>query len=132
MANVQYGEYLQLDKILDAQQLKSEQNGIRAHEEMLFIITHQAYELWFKQILTELFSIVQIFDDEVLDDKKIGTANSRLERIVTIQRVLVHQVDIIETMTPLDFLEFRDLLVPASGFQSIQFKQPGVSAVDDT
>lgn len=123
MSNVHYGEYLQLDKILDAQKLQSEQVGNRAHDEMLFVITHQAYELWFKQILVELNSIVQIFDDEVLDDKKIGTVNSRLERIVTIQRVLVHQVDIIETMTPLDFLEFRDLLVPASGFQSIQFKQ---------
>ncbi|MEE2642883.1 MAG: tryptophan 2,3-dioxygenase family protein [Planctomycetota bacterium] len=123
MTNLRYGEYLQLDKILAAQQLKSPGTGKTAHDEMLFIITHQAYELWFKQILTELESVVRIFQDAILDDKKIGTVNARLERIVTIQRVLVHQVDIMETMTPLDFLEFRDLLVPASGFQSLQFKR---------
>lgn len=123
MSNVKYGEYLQLDKILDAQSLNSVKVGQAAHDEMLFIITHQAYELWFKQILTELHSILKIFKDPVLDDKKIGTVNARLDRIVTIQKVLIHQVDIIETMTPLDFLEFRDLLVPASGFQSLQFKQ---------
>lgn len=123
MSNVKYGEYLQLDQLLSAQTLKSTEAGRPAHDEMLFIITHQAYELWFKQILTELDSVIGIFEDQVLDDKKIGTVNARLERIVTIQRVLVHQVDIIETMTPLDFLEFRDLLVPASGFQSLQFKQ---------
>ena len=133
MSNVQYSEYLQLDKILSAQQLLSECSmdggqggasaGKQAHDEMLFIVIHQAYELWFKQILFELRSVVEIFGQRPLDDKKIGVAISRLERIVTIQRVLVHQVDIIETMTPLDFMEFRDLLVPASGFQSIQFKQ---------
>ena len=122
MSNVKYGEYLQLDRILDAQSLKSAESGRIAHDEMLFIITHQAYELWFKQILTELDSVVSIFKNQVLDDKKIGTVNARLQRIVTIQRVLIQQVDIIETMTPLDFMEFRDLLVPASGFQSLQFK----------
>ena len=72
MSNVKYGEYLQLEKLLNAQSLKSEEYGRRAHDEMLFIITHQAYELWFKQILTELESVVRIFEDEVLDDKKIG------------------------------------------------------------
>ncbi|MEC9092203.1 MAG: tryptophan 2,3-dioxygenase family protein [Planctomycetota bacterium] len=123
MADLKYGEYLCLEKLLTAQDLRSEESGNPAHDEMLFIITHQAYELWFKQILTEVNSVLEIFQGDVLDDKKIGTVNSRLERIVTIQRVLVHQVDIIETMTPLDFLEFRDLLVPASGFQSLQFKK---------
>ncbi len=123
MANLKYGNYLQLEKIVNAQSLESEKRGKIAHDEMLFIITHQAYELWFKQILFELDSIIEIFASDVLDDKKIGAANSRLERIVTIQRVLVHQVDVIETMTPLDFMEFRDLLVPASGFQSLQFKK---------
>lgn len=125
MANVKYGEYLKLGQLLGAQEPISGKSGHGqvAHDEMLFIITHQAYELWFRQILHELHSIVAVFGEGVLDDKKTGMVNSRLERIVTIQRVLVHQMDIMETMTPLDFMEFRDLLVPASGFQSIQFKQ---------
>jgi tryptophan 2,3-dioxygenase len=118
-----YGQYLNLNSILNAQFPESEKKGLLAHDEMLFIITHQAYELWFKQILFELDSVVGIFQDPVLDDQKMGVAHSRLERVITIQRVLVHQIDIIETMTPMDFLEFRDLLIPASGFQSIQFKK---------
>lgn len=118
-----YGDYLQLDKILDAQELESEKIGKPAHDEMLFIITHQAYELWFKQILFELESIVGVFNDSTLEDKKMGQVIHRLARIKSIQRVLIQQIDIIETMTPLDFMEFRDLLVPASGFQSVQFKQ---------
>lgn len=117
-----YGDYLQLDKLLDAQDLKSVEHGKPAHDEMLFIVTHQAYELWFKQIIFELESIVDVFDDPTVEDKKMGQVVHRLARIKTIQRVLIPQLDIIETMTPLDFLEFRDLLVPASGFQSIQFK----------
>ncbi len=120
---VYYGEYLQLDKILDAQQLESELEGKPAHDEMLFIITHQAYELWFKQILFELSSVIDVFDDPVVEDKQMGLVLHRLGRIKTIQKLLVQQIDVIQTMTPLDFLEFRDLLVPASGFQSIQFKQ---------
>lgn len=120
---IYYGEYLQLDKILDSQKLESDVVGKPAHDEMLFIITHQAYELWFKQIIHELESIVDVFDDPVVEDKKMGQVIQRLIRIKVIQRVLIQQIDVIETMTPLDFLEFRDLLVPASGFQSIQFKQ---------
>lgn len=118
-----YGQYLNLNSILNSQFPESEKKGLLAHDEMLFIITHQAYELWFKQILFELDSVVGIFQDPVLDDEKMGVAHSRLERVITIQRVLVHQIDIIETMTPMDFLEFRDFLIPASGFQSIQFKK---------
>ena len=119
-----YGDYLQLDKVLGAQKLESAANGrAPAHDEMLFIITHQAYELWFKQILHELESVIDIFDDPIVEDKDMGQVIHRLSRIKTIQRTLIQQIDIIETMTPLDFLEFRDLLVPASGFQSIQFKQ---------
>lgn len=117
-----YGDYLQLDKILGAQDLKSVQQGKPAHDEMLFIITHQAYELWFKQIIFELESIVDVFDNETVEDKQMGLVVHRLARIKTIQRIMIPQLEIIETMTPLDFLEFRDLLVPASGFQSIQFK----------
>ncbi len=120
---VYYSEYLQLDKILDAQQRESELEGNPAHDEMLFIITHQAYELWFKQIIFELNSVIDVFDDPIVEDKKMGRVIHRLARIKTIQRTLINQIDIIETMTPLDFLEFRDLLVPASGFQSTQFKE---------
>ncbi|MEM9411594.1 MAG: tryptophan 2,3-dioxygenase family protein, partial [Planctomycetota bacterium] len=120
---VYYGEYLQLNKILDAQQLESQLEGKPAHDEMLFIITHQAYELWFKQILHEIDSVIDIFDDPIVEDKKMGRVIHRLSRVKSIQRILIGQIDVIETMTPLDFLEFRDLLVPASGFQSIQFKE---------
>lgn len=120
---IYYGEYLKLDSILEAQEPESTKRGKTAHDEMLFIITHQAYELWFKQIIYELTSIIDVFDDPIVEDKKMGQVIHRLARIKSIQRVLIQQIDVIETMTPLDFLEFRDLLVPASGFQSIQFKQ---------
>ncbi len=124
---VYYSDYLQLDRILTAQQLESELVGAMAHDEMLFIITHQAYELWFKQILFELQSVIQLFSGQHMDEKQMGVVIGRLERIRAVQQVLLQQIDIIETMTPLDFLDFRDLLVPASGFQSIQFKQIEIS-----
>lgn len=120
---VQYGEYLRLEQLLDCQHLESALVGVPAHDEMLFIIVHQAYELWFKQILHELRSVIDIFDDPLVEDKKMGLVIHRLSRIREIQPLLLQQIDVIETMTPLDFLEFRDLLVPASGFQSVQFKQ---------
>ena len=122
-SEIYYSDYLQLDKILDAQQRESEKVGKPAHDEMLFIITHQSYELWFKQIIFELESIVNIFKTPTLEERRMGRVIHRLARIKSIQRVLVEQIDVIETMTPMDFMEFRDLLVPASGFQSIQFKQ---------
>ncbi len=122
-SGIYYSDYLQLDKITGAQELESEKHGHPAHDEMLFIITHQAYELWFKQILFELQSILDVFGDPILEDKKMGQVIHRLARIKSIQYVLIQQIDIIETMTPLDFMEFRDYLVPASGFQSVQFKQ---------
>lgn len=118
-----YPDYLKLSQILSAQELESEKAGKPAHDEMLFVITHQAYELWFKQILFELNSVIDIFSGEKVDDKQMGVAIARLERIHVIQRLLILQIEVIETMTPLDFLEFRDLLVPASGFQSLQFKE---------
>lgn len=120
---VHYGEYLQLDKILNAQQPESELVGEPAHDEMLFIITHQAYELWFKQVIHELSAVVDVFDDPVVEEKQMGRVLHWLARIRRIQRLFIQQIDVIETMTPMDFLEFRDLLVPASGFQSVQFKQ---------
>ena len=120
---IYYSDYLQLGKITGAQDLASVKAGKPAHDEMLFIITHQAYELWFKQILHEMLSVVDFFDDPVVEESSMGVILHRLARIKTIQRVLIQQIDIIETLTPLDFLDFRDLLVPASGFQSVQFKQ---------
>lgn len=122
---VYYGEYLQLDKIIDAQQPESFKAGkAPAHDEMLFIIIHQAYELWFKQILFEVDSVIDIMSREKVNDNspEMQTVVHRMQRVATILRVIVQQIDILETMTPMDFLDFRDMLRPASGFQSWQFK----------
>jgi len=122
---VYYGEYLQLDKIIDAQFPESFKDGqVPAHDEMLFIIIHQAYELWFKQVLFEVGSVLEIMNQPSINDNssELQTVVHRLHRSVTILRVLVQQIDILETMTPIEFLEFRDMLRPASGFQSWQFK----------
>ena len=119
---VYYHDYLQLDRLLDCQDLESEKAGATAHDEMLFIIVHQAYELWFKQILWELEAAADRLSGETIDEKDVGRAVRHLERVVEIQRVTVQQIDILETMTPLDFLDFRDFLIPASGFQSVQFR----------
>lgn len=122
---VHYHDYLQLDKILNAQSLESEKHNLVAHDEMLFIVIHQAYELWFKQLHHEADSVVAIMSKSALNDNspELQTVVHRLSRCVTILRVLVHQIDIMETMTPMDFLDFRDMLRPASGFQSWQFKE---------
>lgn len=122
---VHYHDYLQLEKILNAQSPESDKNGLPAHDEMLFIVIHQAYELWFKQLHHEADSIVGIMSKPALNDNspELQTVVHRLSRCVTILRVLVHQIDIMETMTPMDFLDFRDMLRPASGFQSWQFKE---------
>ena len=117
-----YGEYLQLGKLLDSQRLESTRGGEPVHDEMLFIIVHQAYELWFKQVIWELRSIVELFSRERVDEENMLTVTGRLRRIAQIQELLVKQIDVLETMTPLDFLEFRDYLFPASGFQSAQFR----------
>ena len=121
-STIHYHSYLQLDKIVGAQELRSTSVGKSAHEEMLFIITHQAYELWFKQIIHELKSVNKMFADDEVDERNIGTATARLQRIEEILDLLVHQIRIMETMTPLDFLDFRAYLFPASGFQSFQFR----------
>jgi tryptophan 2,3-dioxygenase len=120
-----YHDYLQLDKILDAQFPESEKQNLSAHDEMLFIIIHQAYELWFKQLHHEVDSVAAIMNKPALNDNspELQTVVHRLNRCITILRVLVHQIDIMETMTPMDFLDFRDMLRPASGFQSWQFKE---------
>ena len=121
---VHYSDYLQLEKILEAQELESDKLQVHAHDEMLFIIIHQSYELWFKQILFEIGSVMEIMAKPNISDNSpdLFTVNHRLSRVVTILDVLVQKVDILETMTSLDFLDFRNMLRPASGFQSIQFK----------
>jgi tryptophan 2,3-dioxygenase len=119
---VEYQEYLHLDRLLSSQHPKSAEHGRPAHDEMLFIVVHQAYELWFKQILHELDSVLALFRQDSVDERSIGVAVARLQRIAEIQKLLIDQLRILETMTPLDFLDFRDLLVPASGFQSVQFR----------
>ena len=123
--DLHYHDYLQLDKILNAQFPESNKQQLPAHDEMLFIVIHQAYELWFKQLNHEVNSVIEIMKKPALNDNspELQTVVHRLNRIVTILRVLIHQVDIMETMTPMDFLDFRDMLRPASGFQSWQFKQ---------
>ena len=122
-STIHYQNYLGLDKLLDAQSLRSaEVEKEPAHEEMLFIIVHQAYELWFKQIIHELKSVLLLFQKEMVDERNIGTAIRRLHRVVEIQKLLIDQIRIMETMTPLDFLDFRNYLFPASGFQSFQFR----------
>ena len=118
-----YTSYLQLERLLSAQTLVTgASGGDPAHDEHLFIIVHQAYELWFKQILHEVAYLQRLFNAEALPDEALGLAVQTLNRIVTIQKHLVQQVDILETMTPMSFLEFRDQLRPASGFQSAQFR----------
>ncbi len=121
---VHYSDYLHLEKILGSQIPESDKHNLPAHDEMLFIIIHQAYELWFKQILHEVNSVREIMQRPEINDNspELQTVVHRLSRTVTILKVLVHQVDIMETMTPMDFLDFRDMLRPASGFQSWQFK----------
>ncbi|MEX2623438.1 MAG: tryptophan 2,3-dioxygenase family protein [Acidimicrobiia bacterium] len=119
---VYYPDYLQLAKLLDAQHLRSAAAGKPVHDEMLFIIVHQAYELWFKQILWELDSVARRLSHDPVDEKEMLQIVANLERIKSIQNLLIGQVDVLETMTPLDFLDFRDFLIPASGFQSVQFR----------
>ncbi|MEO6221313.1 MAG: tryptophan 2,3-dioxygenase family protein [Ginsengibacter sp.] len=120
-----YNDYLQLNKILDAQHPESFKEGNEpAHDEMLFIIVHQAYELWFKQILFEMDFVMQVFTKEKIDDNSedLNLVRHRLNRIIRILELLSQQITLLDTMTPLDFLEFRNLLTPASGFQSVQLR----------
>lgn len=120
-----YSGYLQLDKLLDAQHPVSFEKGKEAaHDEMLFIVIHQAYELWFKQILFEMDYVMKIFGQEKINDNSedLNLVRHRLHRMIEIMQLLNQQVHILDTMTPLDFLEFRNLLTPSSGFQSKQFR----------
>ncbi len=119
-----YADYLKLKQILEAQELKSDERQAHAHDEMLFIIIHQAYELWFKQLLYEVESINEILEKPTLNDDspELQIIVHRLSRCNTILKLLVQQIEVMETMSPMDFLDFRDMLRPASGFQSTQFK----------
>jgi len=121
-SSVQYDQYLKLHQLLSAQHLRSEEVGKPAHDEMLFIVVHQVYELWFKEIIHDLRSIVKMFNEDIVDEKNLGIAVGRLNRIIEIQKLLIEQIRVMETMTPLDFLDFRNYLFPASGFQSFQFR----------
>ncbi len=121
-----YGGYLAIDQLLELQKPLSLKEGkLIAHDEMLFIIIHQAYELWFKQILHEITACGEVLSKPAADDDgpDMNVVVHRLKRVVEIWKLLNHQVDVLETMTPLDFLEFRDLLHGASGFQSKQFRE---------
>jgi tryptophan 2,3-dioxygenase len=110
-----YGSYLRLPELL-AQQVP--QADPPAHDELLFITVHQAYELWFQQLLHELGAA-----RDAMATDETWRARQLLRRAHVIERLLVSQIDVLETMTPQDFLEFRAVLAPASGFQSVQFRE---------
>jgi tryptophan 2,3-dioxygenase len=113
--SVTYGSYLAVDELLELQRPRSEGPE---HDEMLFIVIHQVYELWFKQLLHEVDRVIAL-----LEARDAYRAQHSLKRILTILKVLVAQLDILETMTPLEFQSFRQRLEAASGFQSDQFRQ---------
>jgi tryptophan 2,3-dioxygenase len=112
---VTYTNYLKVDELLALQQPLSEGPE---HDEMLFIVIHQVYELWFKEVLHELDRVRAL-----LEAGEAHRAQHTFKRILTILKVMVAQLDILETMTPLEFLTFRERLEAASGFQSDQFRQ---------
>ena len=118
----QYGEYLGLEKILTAQNPRSEAAGLAAHDEMLFIQFHQVYELWFKQILFELDDVIGRLSGAVVDEHDMQPILTYLGRIVEILKQLESMVDVLETMPPQSFVDFREHLGTASGFQSAQFR----------
>lgn len=119
---ISYQDYLKLHTLLDSQKLRSEEFGRKAHDELLFITVHQTYELWFKQMLWEVDSILDLFQKNYVTENEMGVIAARLSRTSDILKFIIGQIDLIETMTPLDFMDFRDFLYPASGFQSFQFR----------
>ena len=114
-APITYTSYLKIEELLQLQQLESQP---AEHDEMLFIIIHQVYELWFKQILHEIDYLIVL-----LDANDTSRALHTMRRVLTILKTAVGQIDILETMTPIEFLSFRDFLQSASGFQSAQFRE---------
>jgi tryptophan 2,3-dioxygenase len=110
-----YSDYLGLDELLSLQRLVSKP---RQHDEVLFVIAHQAYELWFKLMLNELETAVSL-----MISNDIPEATRLIRRVTAVQRVLIVQLEVLETIRPTDFLRFRNILRPASGFQSLQFRE---------
>ncbi|MGH3372144.1 MAG: tryptophan 2,3-dioxygenase family protein, partial [Nocardioidaceae bacterium] len=119
-ARLTYGSYLALERLLSSQKLESDPP---AHDELLFITIHQVYELWFQQLLHEATAARDAMlgrgTAPVTGSGRLWWAQHLLQRMHVIERVLVSQVDVLETMTPQDFMEFRQALAPASGFQSV-------------
>jgi tryptophan 2,3-dioxygenase len=119
---IHYAHYLQLPQLLNSQKLISEEKGQPCHDELLFIITHQTDELWFKLIHHELDSIIHLLEQNHLAEKDVQLLIARFKRVEKVVKLTIDQFDILETMTPLDFLDFREFLTTASGFQSFQFR----------
>lgn len=117
-----YADYLALDAVLGAQHPESDKHGAPAHDEMLFIITHQTFELWFKQVLLEVGSVIGILNADYVPESQVGLCLARLQRVNRIMEHLAAQFSIIETMSPGEFMDFRHYLNPASGFQSLQWR----------
>src|SRR5919107_5554295 len=114
-APLSYNKYLRVADLIGLQECLSDPAH---HDELLFITIHQTYELWFKQILHEIdAALAQLAED------RAAAASRSMRRVVEIEKVLVGQIHILETMTPISFLAFRDELNPASGFQSMQFRE---------
>ena len=124
MDDLYYSDYIELDTILNSQHPKSFDSLEEGNDEMLFIIIHQVYELWFKQIIFELDLVRHIFIQDHINDNSddLSRVVQKLKRISKILELINQQVSVLETMTALDFLEFRNVLLPASGFQSKQFR----------
>ena len=114
-APLSYNKYLRVPELIDLQTCLS---SPAHHDELLFITVHQAYELWFKQILHEIDAAIILMKE----DRSIEAARA-LRRVVEIEKLLIAQIHILETMSPVRFLGFRDELNPASGFQSMQFRE---------
>jgi tryptophan 2,3-dioxygenase len=121
-ARLTYGSYLHLPDLLDAQHLESDPP---VHDELLFITIHQVYELWFQQLLHEAEAVrdALVTTEAASGGRDLWFARHLLTRMHVVERVLLQQVDVLETMTPQDFLQFRQRLAPASGFQSVQFRE---------
>jgi tryptophan 2,3-dioxygenase len=123
-ARLTYGSYLQLERLLSSQHLESDPV---AHDELLFITVHQVYELWFKLLLHEATAardaMLETGGSAPQGGDRVWWAQHLLQRMHVIERVLVEQIDVLETMTPQDFLQFRQTLAPASGFQSVQYRE---------
>jgi tryptophan 2,3-dioxygenase len=119
-APLSYNKYLRVQDLIKLQDCLS---SPAHHDELLFITVHQVYELWFKQILHELDAAISL-----LEEDRVPAAARAVKRIVEIEKLLVNQIHILESMTPISFLAFRDQLNPASGFQSMQFREIELSS----